>query len=178
MPSKKLARFTGNRTAAIGLIVVCIVGTAILIAARSSEPTSATAATPQNTVAAAAAKPVPTVRTQVVSAKTATKTAAKPQAGEAAKEAEHVAEPATIEGCLVQDDETFQLKNTAGENAPKGRSWKSGFLKKSSKTIEIVDARHRMNLAGHVGERVSVSGMLDDREMQGTSLKRIAESCK
>jgi hypothetical protein len=77
----------------------------------------------------------------------------------------------------VQQDETFQLKNTAGEDAPKGRSWKSGFLHKGAKTLEVVDTRHRLNLSKHVGERVSVTGMLDERELQGTSVKRIAESC-
>ena len=171
MPSKKSTRrFMGNRTAAIGLIVVCIVGTAILIAARSAEPTSAATASATTTDAATAARPVtPVVKTNVVAAKIA----ATPQGAEAAQ----AAEPVTIEGCLVQEDETFRLKNTAGEDAPKGRSWKSGFLHKGAKTLEVVDGRHRLNLARHVGERVSVSGMLDDRELQGTSLKRIAESC-
>jgi len=178
MPSKKstasktsLRRFTGSRTAAIGLIVVCIGGTAILIAARSSEPTSAaTASVTTPDAAAPAARPLtPVVKTNVVSAKIA----AKPQNAEAAT----AAEPVTIEGCLVQEDETFRLKNTAGEDAPKGRSWKSGFLHKGSKTLEVVDGRHRLNLARHVGERVSVTGMLDERELQGTTLKRIAESC-
>ena len=93
------------------------------------------------------------------------------------KAPEQDAEPATIVGCLVQDHETFRLKNTAGEDAPKSRSWKSGFLKKSTKTIDVLDERHRLNLATHVGEQVSITGMLDDREMQGTSLKRVAESC-
>jgi len=174
MSAKRSMRFTGNRTAAIGLIVVCIVGTAILIAARTSEPTSAAApAKAQPVAATTTAKPAsPSVKTTVVSAKVA----AKPQGAEAAKAAP-APEPATIEGCLVQDDQAFRLKNTSGEDAPKGRSWKSGFLHKGSKTIEVVDARHRMNLASHVGERVSVSGMLDDRELAGTSLKRVAETC-
>src|ERR1700741_5366750 len=142
MASKKSMRFTGNRTAAIGLIVVCIVGTAILIAARSSESTSAAPAAPESTVAAAPATNAVPARTP----KAATAPAAKPQSGEAAK-AEETAVPATIEGCLVQDNETFRLKNTSGEDAPKGRSWKSGFIKKSSKTIELLDARRRVNRA-------------------------------
>jgi hypothetical protein len=172
MPSKRSTRrFTSNRAAAIGLIVVCIAGTAILIAARSAEPTSAVAASATTPDAAATtARPVtPVVKTNVVAAKIA----AQPQSAEAAK----AAEPVTIEGCLVQEDETFRLKNTAGEDAPKGRSWKSGFLHKGSKTLEVVDGRHRLNLARHVGERVSVTGMLDERELQGTALKQIAESC-
>jgi hypothetical protein len=172
MASKKsTSRFTGNRTAAIGLIVVCIVGTAILIAARSSESTSAAADAPPSTLAPAAAD-VP-ARTQ----KGPAAPAARPQSGEASKTAPKP-EPVTIVGCLVQDDEAFRLKNTIGEDAPKGRSWKSGFIKKSSKSIDLSDARHRLNLAGHVGERVSVTGMLEDRELRGTSLKRVAESCE
>ena len=31
----------------------------------------------------------------------------------------------TISGCLEQNDERFRLKDTAGDNAPKGRSWRS-----------------------------------------------------
>ena len=87
------------------------------------------------------------------------------------------AELATIEGCLVQDANQFQLKNTSGEDAPKERSWKSGFLHRSSKTVDVVDQSRRMNLARHVGERVTITGLLDDRELQGTALKRVAESC-
>ena len=168
MASKKNPRFTGNRKAAIGLIVLCIVGTAILIVARSSEPTSAASVAPPSTLAPANTA-VP-ARTQ----KAPSAPAAKAQSGEAAQNAE----PVTIVGCLVQDNEAFRLKNTEGEDAPKGRSWKSGFIKKSSKTIELSDARHRLNLGRHVGERVSVTGMLEDRELQGTSLKRVAESCE
>jgi hypothetical protein len=183
MPAKRPRRFRfignkimSNRTAAIALIVVCIVGTAILITARSSEPTSAAAvAPPQTAEAFLAAKPASAVVKRQTSSAT---TAAKPAAGQAtAKAPEQDAEPATIVGCLMQDHETFRLKDTAGEDAPKSRSWKSGFLKKSTKTIDVLDERHRLNLASHVGEQVSVTGMLDDREMQGTSLKRVAESC-
>jgi len=83
----------------------------------------------------------------------------------------------TIAGCLAQDGESFRLKDTSGSDAPRSRSWKSGFLKRSNKTIDLVDARHRLNLASHVGERVSVSGMLAERELQGASIKRLATSC-
>ncbi len=183
MPAKRPRRFRfignkiiGNRTAAIALIVVCILGTAILITARGSEPTSAaTTPAPQTADASSAPKPEPAVARRQRSSAT---TAAKPAAAQAtAKVPEQDAEPATIVGCLVQDHETFRLKNTAGEDAPKSRTWKSGFLKKSTKTIDVLDERHHLNLASHVGEQVSVTGMLDDREMQGTSLKRVAESC-
>jgi hypothetical protein len=156
-----MKHFTVKRPMAIGIIVVCIVGTAMLIVARSSEPTSAASIVPeQATVAIAPIQQTPVAKAQ------------KPSAG-----AVPGAELATIEGCLIRDANQFQLKNTSGEDAPKGRSWKSGFLHRSSKTVDVIDQSHRMNLARHVGERVTITGLLDDRELQGTALKRVAESC-
>lgn len=85
--------------------------------------------------------------------------------------------PVTITGCLERDAETFRLKDTTGLNAPTARSWKSGFLKKKSATIEVVDAAHRLKLTDHVGQRVSVTGVLVDREMQVRSLQRVSTTC-
>jgi hypothetical protein len=85
---------------------------------------------------------------------------------------------ATINGCLERDGEDFRLKNTEGEKAPKARSWKSGFLKKGSSKIDVVDSGNRLKLKDHVGQRVTVSGMLSDREMQARSLKSVAPSCE
>jgi len=88
------------------------------------------------------------------------------------------AAPVTLAGCLERADDTFRLKDTLGADAPKSRSWKSGFLKKSSASITIVDAPTRLNLANHVGQRVSVTGMLDDGQMRVRSMRRVAASCK
>jgi hypothetical protein len=88
------------------------------------------------------------------------------------------AEAVTITGCLERDNDTFRLKDTTGLDAPKARSWKSGFLKKGSASIEIVDAANRVKLPNHVGQRVSITGMLVEREMQVRSLQRVAASCK
>jgi len=85
--------------------------------------------------------------------------------------------PVTITGCLEQDNDVFKLKDTEGADAPQSRSWKSGFLKKRPATITVVDASHRWKLEKHVGERISVSGSLADREMQLKSLSRVATSC-
>jgi hypothetical protein len=84
----------------------------------------------------------------------------------------------TITGCLEQDDETFRLKNTSGAELPKSRSWKSGFLRKNPRSIEVVDASNRAQLTSHVGQRVVVTGTLVDREMQVRSLRSVASSCK
>jgi hypothetical protein len=85
----------------------------------------------------------------------------------------------TITGCLeLRDDGMFQLKDTDGESAPKTRSWKSGFIKKSSAKIDVFDAGNRLKLGNHVGSRVSLSGMLDDRQLRARSLESTSESCK
>jgi len=83
----------------------------------------------------------------------------------------------TITGCLEQDDDTFRLKNTSGAEAPKSRSWKSGFLKKNSSSIEVIDTSNRVQLPSHVGQRVVVTGLLVDREMQVRSLRSVATTC-
>src|SRR5437016_369288 len=80
----------------------------------------------------------------------------------------------TITGCLERNAEAFRLKDTAGASAPKARSWKSGFLKKGSATVAVIDAGNRVKLPTHVGQRVSVTGTLVDREMQVRSLQRVA----
>jgi hypothetical protein len=87
------------------------------------------------------------------------------------------AAPVTITGCLERADETFRLKNASGANLPKARSWKSAFLKKNSASIEIVDATRRLNLSNHIGQRVSVTGTLIDREMRARSVQRVGETC-
>jgi hypothetical protein len=167
-----MKHFTVKRPMAIGIIFVCIAGTAMLIVARSSEPTSAASIVQEQATVAIA----PIQETPVAKAQKPSTIAAKPASAQSVG-AVPGAELATIEGCLVQDADQFQLKSTSGEDAPRGRSWKSGFLHKSSKTIDVLDQTHRLNLARHIGERVTITGLLDDRELQGTSLKRVAESC-
>ena len=85
--------------------------------------------------------------------------------------------PVTITGCLERDDERFRLKDTDGADAPKSRSWKTGFLKKGAASIEVVDASNRLKLNDHVGQRVTLTGILVDREMQARLLQRVAASC-
>jgi hypothetical protein len=83
----------------------------------------------------------------------------------------------TIMGCVERDDETFWLKDTTGVDAPKSRSWKSGFLRKRSSRIELVDATNTLRLPDYVGQRVAATGMLMNRGMQARSLQPVAASC-
>jgi hypothetical protein len=85
--------------------------------------------------------------------------------------------PVTIIGCLEQKDDAYRLKDTEGDDVPKARSWKSGFLRKAPSAIAIVDPSNRMKLSTHIGERISVTGVLIDREMKVRSLHKVAASC-
>jgi hypothetical protein len=83
--------------------------------------------------------------------------------------------PTTMSGCLIHDDDMYRLKDTDGMHAPKARSWKSGFIKKSSARVDLLGATDR--LSSHVGYRVSVSGTLTDREMQVRSVRATTDRC-
>lgn len=83
----------------------------------------------------------------------------------------------TLTGCLVRSDKDFRLNDTSGVNAPKARSWKSGFLAKRPASISIVPSSSQLPLSKHVGERVTVSGTLIERQMQVRTLRRVSASC-
>jgi len=152
------------------LLVAIGVSAAVMLnaALRSGEPAKVVTANLQakNTTAQARTTSAPAATTVNASPETA---AAKASAQQS---------PVTLTGCLEQDNDAFRLKDTTGANAPRSRSWKSGFLKKKTPTIEVIDRANRLQLPDHVGERVVVTGMLVDREMQVRSLRRVATSCK
>jgi hypothetical protein len=146
----------------------------ILVASRQPHPVTTAAAMEQelDQTSAGAAR-----RARARQAENAVNTAV---ATSSAAEAQPAANTGivTITGCLEHDDDVFRLKNTEGANAPKARSWKSGFLKKGSAKIEIVDASNRLRLKNHVGKRVSVTGQLHEKEMLANSVRRVAASCE
>ena len=125
----------------------------------------------------AAASKGSAVSTSVTKPEAATLTteapAAAPSPVAASQHEESVA--TTMTGCLVHDDNMYRLKDTDGMHAPKARSWKSGFIKRSSARVDLLGGTDR--LSSHVGYRVSVSGTLTDREMQVRSVRTTAERC-
>jgi hypothetical protein len=98
-----------------------------------------------------------------------------PKSVDVPKTAADLPDAVVIEGCLEQNDAGFRLRNTTGQDAPKSRSWKSGFLKKGARPVDVVDWNNR--LKNHVGERISVSGMFVDGEMRVRTLRRVAATC-
>jgi hypothetical protein len=165
VPAKKRLRLTGAIGPKGTLIVAgCVMAGGILAAARQpAQPVMTTRMEPVAAVAASA-KGVP--------ASNPRGTAAEPASSPAAKAA-----AVTVTGCLDRDGDGFRLKDTSGVEAPRARSWKSGFLKKGSATLDVVDAAHTLKLADQVGRRVSVTGALVDREMRARSVRRVAASC-
>jgi hypothetical protein len=46
----------------------------------------------------------------------------------------------TLTGCLEADGAKYKLTDPQGTQAPKGRSWKTGFITKKAKDVEVVGA--------------------------------------
>jgi hypothetical protein len=166
--AKKPSRVTkvlGPRLTVVA--VICVAATGMLFAARQQSSRS-TETTPAS------------IRAEALATSATSKAADVPNtAVTAATDSLPVAKaPAvTVTGCLERTNDAFRLKDTTGADVPKARSWKSGFLKKGSASIDVVDAAHAFRLADFVGRRVSVTGTLVDREMQVRSMRRISPTC-
>jgi hypothetical protein len=188
MPAKKPAARKAPRgkkkiglTSAIGpkattAVVICVLAGGIALAARQQQQqmkekdatsTMAPELAPVESGAVSANRPSKAVVSTSISSATVA-----PSAKSSAARA------VTVTGCLEQSDEGYRLKDTSGVAAPKARSWKSGFLKKGSASVDVVDASHSLALNSQVGHRVAVTGPLTDREMQAESVRRVASSCK
>jgi hypothetical protein len=87
--------------------------------------------------------------------------------------------PVTITGCLetTVDEGRFRLTDTEGADAPKARSWRSGFLTKRSAPVELVDVSDPVGLRKYVGRRVVATGLLTSRELRVRSLQSAGPSC-
>jgi hypothetical protein len=91
----------------------------------------------------------------------------------------NVPPPVTITGCLevsVNSDE-FRLTDTDGAGAPKSRSWKTGFLKKHSAPVLLVEAGDSHSLQAQVGKRVAATGHLSNQELKVSSMHVVSSSC-
>jgi hypothetical protein len=85
----------------------------------------------------------------------------------------------TITGCLeaTTDYDQFRLTDTEGADAPKARSWRSGFLKKRSSPVALVELSDVPALRKYVGYRVAATGLLTSRELRVRSLQSAGASC-
>ena len=83
----------------------------------------------------------------------------------------------TMIGCLESDGSNYRLADVQGNQAPKGRSWKTGFITKKTKNIDLVGAPASLKLQDHIGRKVSVSGLKDDEtHLKARTIKQLG-SC-
>ena len=138
--------------------------------------TSAQSKTPVKAPAkAAAAKPAPA---KAAPAKAATAKAAPAKAATTTVAVVPVdPNSVTMIGCLESDGNNYRLADVQGNQAPKGRSWKTGFVTKKTKNIDLVGAPASLKLQDHVGRKVSVSGLKDDEtHLKARSIRQLG-SC-
>jgi hypothetical protein len=85
----------------------------------------------------------------------------------------------TIVGCLEisTDGDTFRLNDVEGADAPKSRTWRSGFLKKRTAPVTLVEPPNRLTLTSNVGRRVAATGQLNSRDLKVSSLRVVGSSC-
>jgi hypothetical protein len=184
--AKKKSPRTKAKGGTVGVIAVALMSVAlvaVMIAARQSSdapPKIAASNLGPEVIVEAPAKVSPSKVSTIVPSETSTagvvsadESGAEPAANASAAKKS----PVTIAGCLVRADEAFRLKDTSGADAPRSRSWKSGFLKKGSASVDLVESGSGMKLRENVGKRVSVTGMLSDRQMRVQSVRPVAPSC-
>jgi hypothetical protein len=89
------------------------------------------------------------------------------------------ASPVTITGCLetTVDHDEFRLTDTDGVDAPKSRSWRTGFVKKTAAAVALVDAPSRLALGTHVGHRVTATGLLTNHDLRVSALRFVGPLC-
>ena len=89
-------------------------------------------------------------------------------------------EAVTISGCLETtiDGAEFRLTDTEGVDAPKARSWRSGFLKKRTAPVQLVELSDPKGMQKYVGRRVVATGLLTSKELRVRSLLPAGSSCK
>ena len=195
MSSKKMQLKGGlTRAAVLGVVLIGVLAGAMMFTRRGSAVLAKTTDLPAPLVLAATPVEQRVTVSQAPTAKkamppaaaktTAATPAAKPavvRASATPAAAADVPVPAVAEtlevisltGCLQHDEGTFRLKDTAGEDAPKARSWKSGFLKKHPASVEVVDSANRLGLQTHVGQRVTVTGVMLNKEMRARAVQRL-----
>jgi hypothetical protein len=93
-------------------------------------------------------------------------------AGAAAKDSS-----VTLTGCLKAEGTRYVLTDLQGVNVPKSRSWKSGYLRKTSRRYEVVSVSG-VKLREHIGHQVTVSGTANGgSQVRARTVKVVSVSC-
>jgi hypothetical protein len=96
-----------------------------------------------------------------------------------AKPAAKAAPTTTLTGCLRMEGQQFELTHPKGSEVRTGRDWKTGFIRKTAKSVEVEGVSSNVMLKDHVGHEVSVVGTRsDDTHLRASSVRRVASSCE
>jgi hypothetical protein len=83
-----------------------------------------------------------------------------------------------LTGCLRMAGNQYELTHPKGSEVRLARTWRSGFIRKTAKSVEVVGASSSVNLKDHVGHEVSVVGTRsDETHLKARSISRVATSC-
>lgn len=87
--------------------------------------------------------------------------------------------PVTLTGCLEVsvNQDAYRLTDIEGADAPKSRSWRTGFLKKRSAPVALVEPPDRLALQTNVGRRVMATGLLISHDLKVSALRVVGSSC-
>src|SRR5439155_20475896 len=85
--------------------------------------------------------------------------AAQPAESKTAATKAKASQSVTLTGCLHADGGKYTLTDLKGDKAPKGRNWKTGFITKTTKDVQVVTAASGPKLKDHVGHQVTLTGV-------------------
>ena len=86
--------------------------------------------------------------------------------------------PVTLTGCLRADGDHYRLTDLQGENVPTSRSWKRGYLKKSTRDYEVTSGASGVKLKDHVNHQVTLTGTAETGwQLKARTLKHVSPSC-
>ena len=87
--------------------------------------------------------------------------------------------PVTITGCLemTPDGDEFRLADTQGDDAPKSRGWRTGFLTTRRVPVTLVEPDESLGLRSNVGKRIAATGLLTSRNLKVSALRVVDASC-
>ena len=84
---------------------------------------------------------------------------------------------ARVLGYYTLSASVLTLTDLPDGQAPKARTWKTAYVTKSSKDIEVVGATN-LKLKDHVGHQVTLTGVRNGySHLQARSIKHVATSC-
>jgi hypothetical protein len=159
------------------------VGKTQALTERSEKPSTAnvTNRTAQPAKPASPASPTATTANAFAASDSTMKPAAPEPMAASPASASAVSPPSavTVTGCLEisTDGNEFRLADTEGADAPKARSWRTGFLGKRTAPVALVGTPDPLALKSSIGKRVAVTGVLTSRELHVSSLRVVRSSC-